>query len=134
MSEITILHLSDIHFKKRKEEENKTFRQDVQRKLIEAVKAHVKEHENLDFVAVTGDIAFSGKKNEYDKALEFFNSLKAVLPGKAEFLVVPGNHDVDRDEVDKFFSLSKNIVQQELTDKFLDCSFFSRTFIIMKEA
>jgi formylglycine-generating enzyme required for sulfatase activity/calcineurin-like phosphoesterase family protein len=121
MSEITILHLSDIHFKKKKEVEKNAFRRDVQQKLVDTVKAHTgkSEHRAPDVVAVTGDIAFSGKKNEYDKALEFFNSLKDVLPGKTEFLVVPGNHDVDRDKVDKFFSLSKNIVQQELTDEFL---------------
>ena len=121
MSEITILHLSDIHCKKKKDEEKNAFRRDVQQKLVDAVKAHTgkSEHRAPDVVAVTGDIAFSGKKNEYDKALEFFNMLKAVLPGKTEFLVVPGNHDVDRDKVDRFFSLSKNIVQQELTDEFL---------------
>ena len=57
MSEITILHLSDIHFKKQKNEQNKAFRPDVQQKLIHAVKAHLKEHDPPGFVAVTGDIA-----------------------------------------------------------------------------
>ncbi len=33
-SEITILHLSDIHFKKKKEEKKSSFRQDVLKKTI----------------------------------------------------------------------------------------------------
>ena len=40
MSEITILHLSDIHFKRKEKEDNKTFRQTVQQRLIDAVKNH----------------------------------------------------------------------------------------------
>jgi predicted MPP superfamily phosphohydrolase/energy-coupling factor transporter ATP-binding protein EcfA2 len=120
MNEITILHLSDIHFKKKKDEENKTFRQKVQQRLVEAVTGHLEEHKKLDFVAITGDIAFSGKKKEYDEAFTFLSGLKEVLPKETEFLAVPGNHDVDRDKIDEFFSLQQNIVQKDLTDKFLD--------------
>nr|NIM11166.1 hypothetical protein [Candidatus Aminicenantes bacterium]NIM79723.1 hypothetical protein [Candidatus Aminicenantes bacterium]NIN17266.1 hypothetical protein [Candidatus Aminicenantes bacterium]NIN41135.1 hypothetical protein [Candidatus Aminicenantes bacterium]NIN85699.1 hypothetical protein [Candidatus Aminicenantes bacterium] len=120
MSEITILHLSDIHFKKKEGEENKTFHEVVQQQLIEAVKMHLNEHGNPDFVVVTGDIAFSGKKPEYDKSLEFFAELKAVLPGETEFLAVPGNHDVDRDKVDDCFPLGESIVKKNIIDKFLE--------------
>ncbi len=56
----------------------------------------------MSFVAVTGDIAFSGKKPEYDEALKFFEKLKGILPKETEFLVVAGNHDVDRDQLDEF--------------------------------
>nr|NIM17063.1 hypothetical protein [Candidatus Aminicenantes bacterium]NIM83741.1 hypothetical protein [Candidatus Aminicenantes bacterium]NIN23201.1 hypothetical protein [Candidatus Aminicenantes bacterium]NIN46895.1 hypothetical protein [Candidatus Aminicenantes bacterium]NIN89817.1 hypothetical protein [Candidatus Aminicenantes bacterium] len=120
MSEITILHLSDIHFKRKKEEENKTFRQTVQERLIEAVANHNRnrEHGSLDVVAVTGDIAFSGKEHEYKEAAEFFKELKKVLPGEAEFLPVPGNHDVDRDKIRKRFSLYR-IVNDNEADEFL---------------
>jgi formylglycine-generating enzyme required for sulfatase activity/calcineurin-like phosphoesterase family protein/energy-coupling factor transporter ATP-binding protein EcfA2 len=102
MSEITILHLSDIHFKRKKDDKNRAFRKEVQEKLIEAVAGHSQKYDTPDFVAVTGDIAFSGKKNEYDEALDFFNNLKTILPPETEFLVVPGNHDVDRKKVDEF--------------------------------
>ncbi len=132
MSEITILHLSDIHFKKNKEEENKSFRQTVQQRLIDAVAIHNKEHGSPDVVAVTGDIAFSGKTHEYDEALEFFDRLKTVLPGETEFLPVPGNHDVDRDKKDDIFSLSKNVVQQNLIDKFLEDQKKIKDFIDVK--
>ena len=120
MSEITILHLSDIHFKKKKDEKTKAFRQKVQEKLIDAVTDHAAKQGNPDFVAITGDIAFSGMKEEYDEAFTFLSGLKAVLPKGTEFLAVPGNHDVDRAKIDEFFSLQQYIVLKDLTDKFLE--------------
>jgi 3',5'-cyclic AMP phosphodiesterase CpdA len=94
-SKITILHLSDIHFKRKKELQYDAYRRDVQDKLIDTIKAHLEAHRAVDVVAVTGDIAFSGKKKQYDEAMEFFSRLREVLPDKTGFLVVPGNHEVD---------------------------------------
>jgi formylglycine-generating enzyme required for sulfatase activity/predicted MPP superfamily phosphohydrolase/energy-coupling factor transporter ATP-binding protein EcfA2 len=119
MSEITILHLSDIHFKKKIDEEKKTFHQDVQKKLINTVKAHTKKNDNPNFVAVTGDIAYSGKKPEYDEAWEFFKRIKAVLPPDTKFFAVPGNHDVDREQINEFLSMH-SIVARGKADKFLE--------------
>lgn len=119
MSEIVILHLSDIHFKKKIERGDNTFYTDVQEKLINAVKKYLNEHPGLDFVAITGDIAFSGKKNEYDKALVFLKDLKSVLPSGTEFLIVPGNHDVDRQKISRPFSLH-DIVKNDKVDEFLE--------------
>ncbi|MGD2086519.1 MAG: SUMF1/EgtB/PvdO family nonheme iron enzyme [Candidatus Aminicenantes bacterium] len=131
MSEITILHLSDIHFKKKIDEKNQTFRQNVQTGLIDAIGAHVKKHHNPDFVGVTGDIAFSGKSHEYDEAWEFFKKLKALLAPGTVFLAVPGNHDVDREQVSKFFPLHR-IVKEEKTDEFLEDKTQIKNFINIK--
>jgi predicted phosphodiesterase len=51
----------------------------------------------LDFIAFTGDIAYSGKEKEYELAIEhFFQHLLDVTKVTPEKLfVVPGNHDVD---------------------------------------
>jgi formylglycine-generating enzyme required for sulfatase activity/calcineurin-like phosphoesterase family protein/energy-coupling factor transporter ATP-binding protein EcfA2 len=132
MSEITILHLSDIHFKKKKEEENMPFRQLVQERLIEAIATHKNEHGSPNFVAITGDIAFSGKEHEYREAAGFFDKLKKVLQGKTEFLAVPGNHDVDRDVVDDCFPLGESIVKKNLIDKFLEDQKKVKDFITVK--
>ncbi len=118
MSEITILHLSDIHFKKKEKEDNKTFSQTVQQRLIDSVKNHSQKNGSPDVVAVTGDIAFSGKEQEYEEAADFFDRLKGVLPKKTEFLLVPGNHDVDRERIRKLFSLYR-MVNENKTDEFL---------------
>jgi 3',5'-cyclic AMP phosphodiesterase CpdA len=117
MSDITLLHLSDLHFKRR-EKDRETFLKDVKRKMMAAIKTHLAKNQNvIDFVVVTGDIAFSGK--EYDKARDFFNDLKLILPADIPFLVVPGNHDVDRGEISEYFSLH-SIVQAKKTDGFLE--------------
>ena len=110
MSKITILHLSDVHFKRKDKETTPTFHQDVAVKMIDTIKQHLdKYHVVPDVAAVTGDIAFSGKEYEYDEAKLFFKDLKAVLPSKTEFLAVPGNHDVERDKVDPLFPLYETI-------------------------
>jgi formylglycine-generating enzyme required for sulfatase activity/calcineurin-like phosphoesterase family protein/energy-coupling factor transporter ATP-binding protein EcfA2 len=131
MSEITILHLSDIHFRKRQDEKNQTFRQNVQTGLIDAIGAHVKEHGCPDFVAVTGDIAFAGKKHEYEEAWEFFEKLKKILAPGTVFLAVPGNHDVDRGQVSEFFSMHR-IVKEGQTDRFLENKTHIKNFINIK--
>ena len=70
MSEIAILHLSDIHFKEKKDEDRKSFREDVRAKMLAKIKEHIDSNNlDLDFVAVTGDIAFSG--TEYEEAKSF---------------------------------------------------------------
>ncbi len=120
MSEIKILHLSDIHFKKQRDDKKTGFREEVQEKLMEAVSDQAKKQGTPDFVAVTGDIAFSGKKPEYNKALEFFEKLKGILPRETEFLVVPGNHDVDRKKISTVFSLQSIVHQPEKVDRLLE--------------
>ena len=131
MSEITILHLSDVHFKCKDKETTPTFRQDVTTKMIEAIQQHLDKYQVVpDVLAVTGDIAFSGK--EYDEAKLFFKDLKAVLPSKTEFLAVPGNHDVERDKVDPLFPLYETIIEKELIDGFLNNEKHIRDFINVK--
>ncbi|HLP47737.1 MAG TPA: metallophosphoesterase, partial [Candidatus Kapabacteria bacterium] len=121
MTEISILHLSDIHFKRKDKEPRKTYRQDVREKMLTAIQEHLdKEKTVLDFVVVTGDIAFSGGKKEYDEAGEFFKKLKEILPGGIVFLVVPGNHDVDRKKTNDNFSLHDIVNNDNKIDKFLE--------------
>ncbi|MEM7391430.1 MAG: SUMF1/EgtB/PvdO family nonheme iron enzyme, partial [Verrucomicrobiota bacterium] len=51
-----------------------------------------------DFVCVTGDLAFSGQRAEYDSARSFLEELASTLnlAVRKQFFIVPGNHDVDR--------------------------------------
>ncbi len=129
MNEITILHLSDIHFRRKDKEPLKTSPQDVRAKMLAAIRAHLdKEKTAPDFVAVTGDIAFSGKKEEYEEAGEFFKELKGILPGGTVFLVVPGNHDVDRKKTSVNLSLH-NIVKDNKIDVFLENNKDMNTFV-----
>ena len=60
----------------------------------------------IDFVVFTGDVAWHGKKEEYDWAAEhFFRPLLDQVGLSADRLfVVPGNHDLDLDVVDAIAS------------------------------
>jgi formylglycine-generating enzyme required for sulfatase activity/calcineurin-like phosphoesterase family protein/energy-coupling factor transporter ATP-binding protein EcfA2 len=130
---ITILHLSDVHFKLKEKETTPTFRQDVTTKMIGAIQQHLDNHHIVpDVVAVTGDIAFSGKEHEYHEAKNFFKDLKAVLPSKTEFLTVPGNHDVQRDSIDPIFPLFETVIEKDLIDGFLNNEKHVRDFINVK--
>jgi len=128
MSKVSILHLSDIHFKKKEKEGFRYFQADVEQKMITAIGEHVKKHDIPGFAAITGDISFDGK--DYKKAETFFNKLKEILPGTT-FLPVPGNHDVDRREVDDLFSLH-NIVEDTKINQFLENKKRIKKYIIPK--
>jgi formylglycine-generating enzyme required for sulfatase activity/calcineurin-like phosphoesterase family protein len=114
-----------MHYKKKEKEGFQHFQADVQKKMIAAIDGHVKEHKAPDFTAITGDISFDGK--EYKKANEFFSELKAILPTTI-FLPVPGNHDVNRNEIFKHFSLY-DIVKNKEVDAFLESKKEIETFV-----
>lgn len=93
------LHISDAHFHRdRPYGENKvvnsfltTLRQ--QRSLPEARRLGPAP----DLVFFTGDIAYSGRTEEYERARDFFDELLALLSlGRDRLFFIPGNHDVDR--------------------------------------
>jgi tetratricopeptide (TPR) repeat protein/predicted MPP superfamily phosphohydrolase len=53
--------------------------------------------ERLDAIVVTGDVAFSGRADEYDVAGAFLlDAARGAGLGPERVFVVPGNHDVDR--------------------------------------
>ena len=98
MTAVNWLHLSDWHQK------GKDFdRKIVLRALLKDIRERVKispDLEKIDFVVFSGDVAFSGKKDEYQAAKEqFFQPLlEASGVEPKQLFIVPGNHDLDRDE------------------------------------
>ncbi|HEX8843661.1 MAG TPA: metallophosphoesterase [Pyrinomonadaceae bacterium] len=104
---LTWLHLSDVHFEAPTSGTKKNYwsQDKVKESFIKQLpgiltKADLKP----DFVFFTGDIASSGKKEEYDIANEFLSKLRHALPKRNDtrILLVPGNHDVDRDVVKRY--------------------------------
>jgi tetratricopeptide (TPR) repeat protein len=98
MAGLTWLHLSDWHQK------GEDFdRRVVRDALIEDIKNRYSIHKDLekvDFILFSGDLAFSGKKEEYQAAETHLIEpvLKATGLDKSHLFIVPGNHDLDRDE------------------------------------
>ena len=108
MRPISWLHISDFHL-----QEGQEWSQDV---VLREMCRHIEElretDADVDFVLVTGDIAFSGKASEYLLAERFFNRLEAAsgVPLKRIFCV-PGNHDIDRTRQRFCFTGARTTVQ-----------------------
>jgi 3',5'-cyclic AMP phosphodiesterase CpdA len=90
---VSILHLSDIHFSSTKS--NPILG------LTEAIACAISGQTCGDniIIAVSGDIAFSGRKEEYEIAASFFEDLQLKIYQRTNILpnliIVPGNHDCD---------------------------------------
>jgi hypothetical protein len=86
-----LLHLSDIHIKSSSDPIV------ARAKNISASMFNVLPSATRVLILVSGDIAFSGKKVEYDAAKQFFNTIKTAILEEASipvsFVIAPGNHD-----------------------------------------
>ncbi|MBN1347716.1 MAG: SUMF1/EgtB/PvdO family nonheme iron enzyme [Phycisphaerae bacterium] len=96
---VRVLHLSDFHFGSKTAWDSSP----VLRGLVEVVGGLGDEGLTPDIVAITGDVAHSGRPEEYKLAGEWIDKgLMPALPKgfrKNRLLIVPGNHDVDRKAV-----------------------------------
>ena len=93
---LRIFHVSDLH--ERGQNRNPMWR--YRRVLGDAWQRNldqVLQDGPIDLICFTGDVAFSGKPEEYDYATSFFSALRDHLHVPPERLfIIPGNHDVDR--------------------------------------
>ena len=97
----TYIHLSDLHFGQEKGSDLHLHR-DVRERLIDDARALAEREPGATVagVLVTGDVAFSGQEAQYLAAGKWLDRLcKAVGCSVKDVLVVPGNHDVDRDAI-----------------------------------
>lgn len=109
MSELTWLHLSDVHFPPISSDSYNV--DNILNALIETLKEETAKGTKPDVIFFTGDIADKGK--DYSKAEKFFDGLldatglseKYGKDARRYLFIVPGNHDVDRDKIGIFTSL-----------------------------
>lgn len=100
---IAFVHLSDIHFGQEKGGDLH-INDDVKERLIDDVRhliAQLPSGQAAGLI-VTGDIAYAGKEAEY-KAAGLWLDRVAEAAGckKTDIQLVPGNHDIDHDEITK---------------------------------
>lgn len=96
MEKLVLVHLSDIHFTNSSGNVHDVD-QNVRNELLRDVAELTKQLGPATGVLVTGDIAFSGKKEEYQHAAAWLREVcDAVGCEEQNVSVVPGNHDVDR--------------------------------------
>jgi predicted phosphodiesterase len=93
MMNVTWLHVSDFHFRG-----GDSYDRDVVlRALVQSVKRFRDAGRAPDVIFATGDVAYSGKAQEYALATRFFDDLlEAAGLDRCRLHLVPGNHDVDR--------------------------------------
>jgi Calcineurin-like phosphoesterase/GTPase-associated adaptor domain len=92
------LHLSDIHFGQKS---GTVARHDhIRNALVNDARELAQKRGAATRILVTGDIAYSGKADEYEKATEWLEKL-SVACGCDETAVstIPGNHDCARDAI-----------------------------------
>jgi hypothetical protein len=93
MAKFQLLHISDLHVKSGEEFDRSV----VLEPLIDRVEQDMASGIQPEIVVVTGDVAFSGKEADYEKAKGLFDKLLARMKLSHDRLfIVPGNHDVDR--------------------------------------
>jgi metallophosphoesterase superfamily enzyme len=119
------VHVSDIHFGQEKggevfiHEDAKERLIDDVAKVIETVPA-----KKAAGIIVTGDIAYGGKTAQYKEAAKWLDRLSAAVGCEiTDIQVVPGNHDIDHDEISQSaeWMLSEIAAKGEKTlDSFLE--------------
>ena len=95
------VHLSDIHFGQERDE-TVHIHGDVKEQLIAdaAEVVGALPGSTAHGILVTGDIAYSGTKDQYDVAGAWLDSLAGAIGCDAyKIQMIPGNHDVDRDKM-----------------------------------
>ena len=122
---IGFVHLSDIHFGQ--EKGGKIWiHEDIKNRLIEDVSqvANGLGSGRAYGIIVTGDIAFGGRKFEYEKAADWLDKVAEAAGCEiSDIQVVPGNHDIDRAQLTEATKMMlKRIVDEGETalDKFLE--------------
>ena len=120
MTGLTWLHLSDWHQK------GTEFDREI---VLEALLKDIKKRDDIspslavvDFIVFSGDLASSGKPEEYQTAKEKLLDpiLNATDLKPDRLFIVPGNHDLDREELKLFSSdLQKPIGSEAQTQEWL---------------
>jgi|SRR5471030_201323 len=95
------VHLSDIHFGQERDGGEVAVNEDAKARLIDDARAEVSRMDGIAAgVIVTGDIAYSGKPDEYQKAAKWLAELTdSIGCARVNVQMVPGNHDIDRDKI-----------------------------------
>lgn len=121
MTKLRVVHVSDIHFGQEKGG-TKIEHDETRRKLLDDAVVMAAKLGPADFVLVLGDIAYSGKKEEYETAGDWLDRLTQSSGClKTAVRTIPGNHDCDLSEVKRLTKtfhrdIRKNSVESAYAD------------------
>jgi predicted MPP superfamily phosphohydrolase len=98
--DLVLIHISDIHFRLQDIQSPRELNEDLRHELIRDIRDRRQEIHHIDGILITGDIAFGGLPQEYEKATEWITLLCKEAQCKPENVwVIPGNHDVNRSAI-----------------------------------
>ena len=109
---VTILHLSDLQFGRYHRfgrlaagEAADAAYDTLARRLCDDLDVLRRDHDlRPDLIALTGDLAEWGRKRELEGARAFVETVRGHLGlGPDRALVIPGNHDINRDKCEAYF-------------------------------
>lgn len=96
---IALIHISDIHYRT-----NGNHLDEKIQKLSAAINSTLYGIEKI-FLTVSGDVAFSGKNEEFKHGCDLINGIQETISNQfkqtAEVIIIPGNHDCDFTSVKK---------------------------------
>lgn len=101
---INILHISDLHFGLESQDTTEIAkRKNVLCDFISTLENFIKTYKNnkIDILAITGDIAWKAKREDYIEAELWINDFKNRFSIQ-HIVVCPGNHDIDRDIAEEY--------------------------------
>lgn len=99
---LILVHLSDIHFGQERSNKLVEIHKDARERLLDDVGKFAAEivPKRISGVLVTGDVAYGGKPNEYEEAGQWLDRLTQIIGcSRSDVQVVPGNHDIDWNEI-----------------------------------
>ena len=101
---LKFLHLSDLHITTT--DAGSQFDQDVRLRRAIFDDLGIEGRTDFDAILVTGDVAYHGRAEEFERAKAWFEKVRTKTNSNPEaFFVVPGNHDVNQEIVYKSSSL-----------------------------
>ena len=101
MARLTFLHLSDIHFKVFDGPEDYDLESRVRELMVDDIARVHETVGEMDAVLLVGDVAHSGRQDQYDLASEFLDRVTGLIGCPTDRVIcVPGNHDIDRSAQD----------------------------------
>lgn len=99
---LLILHLSDIHFRKSEIGTAQDPNVHLRNELVRDVASQCRPLGPPDAIIVSGDVAFAGAAEEFAFATEWLRDLCSACGAPlTSVFVVPGNHDVVREQADR---------------------------------
>ena len=99
---VRFVHLSDIHFNKNAATFGFDPDRELRRSVLRDIAERTREFGPANAVLVSGDIAYAGKREEFEDAARWLDEVcDAAGCGREAVLMCPGNHDVDRAVIER---------------------------------